>query len=470
MAAIKQQMLAVLIEAVGKPSTASGQAQTVPAPTPAQPLAIGETVTATVIAARPNGDLVLSMKGQAVLAAVSGSALPPAAQVPGAMIRLKVETAGQTPRLAMLDAQPPPATAASTAPPAQPAPPAPLARPVPPAPPAQPAAAPAAKAALQSEPVLRIIAPRADAISLPERLSAVIARTTAEAAGRQGSAAPLYANLAELTARPDAPLPRPVAVLAEAILSQRIDGERPVTANQIRQAVAQSGLLQESATARGGPPPLDAKALLSTLKELLRADALRFVPAAPDAEPPRYDSPVTAQKAVAASLAGEKDPALIAGTLAREADQATERVKLHQIASLPDPRPAPGEPARPQQLSFEIPIAFAQQTAMAGFRIEREKRRKAESGQPIDIWGVRFAIDAEGIGPVHAHVRLAGQTVSVSLWAEDKATYGAFLAAVPMLEAALAESALDIGDVAVFAGRPAETRRAEAGRFLDRST
>jgi hypothetical protein len=443
-AAIKQQMLAVLIDAVGKPSTASGQAHTTPAATPAASLTAGETVTATVTAARANGDLVLSMKGQAVLAQVSGSELPPAARTVGATIQLKVETAGLTPRLSLVDAQPP-RTAASPA-------------------------SPIAQKTVLPDLAVRIVSPSAQSLSQPDPLASAIARTTADAASRQGSAAPLYANLAELTARADAPLPRPVAVLAEAILGQRLDGNKPVTAEQVRQAVAQSGLLQETAAARSEPAPLDAKALLSTLKELLRADAPRFVPSSPDAEPPRHDSPVTAQRAVAASLAGEKDPSVIAGTLARETDQAVERVKLHQIASLPDQRPLPGEPARPHQLSFEIPIAFAQQTAMAGFRIEREKRRKAENGQPIDIWGVRFAIDADGIGPVHAHVRLAGQTVSVSLWAEDKATHGAFLAAVPMLEAALADSALDIGDVAIFAGRPAEPRRAAAGRFLDRSS
>jgi hypothetical protein len=439
-AAIKQQMLAVLIDALGKPSTASGQATTTPGATPANSLAAGETVSATVTAAKANGDLVLTMKGQVVLAQLSGSELPPGARMVGATIQLKVETAGTPPRLSLVGAEPP-RTAAFPASPITPN-------------------------TTTPDLAVRIVGSNAQA----DPLASAIAQTTAEAASRQGSAAPLYANLADLTARADAPLPRPIAVLAEAILGQRIDGEKPVTADHIRQAVAQSGLLQESATARGAPPPLDAKALLSTLKELLRSDAPRFLPSGPDAEPPRFDSPVTAQKAVAASLAGEKDPALIAGTLSREADQAIERVKLHQIASLPDQRPVPGDLTRPHQLSFEIPIAFAQQTAMAGFRIEREKRRKAESGQPIDIWGVRFAIDADGIGPVHAHVRLAGQTVSVSLWAEDKATHGAFLASIPLLEAALADSALDIGDVAIFAGRPAEPRRAAAGRFLDRST
>jgi Flagellar hook-length control protein FliK len=305
----------------------------------------------------------------------------------------------------------------------------------------------------------------------PDPVAAAVTRATAEAAVRQGSAAPLYADLAAVLPRAEAALPRPIAALAEAILATRLDGGKPVLAEDLKQAIARSGVLQEANLARGEPAPLDAKALLTTLRDLLRTDAQRFTPPAQDAEPPRRDGAVTAQKAAAPLLAVETDPKVIAGTLAREADQAVERLKLHQLASLPEPRQAAQDPARPQQLSFELPIALGQQTAMAGFRIEREKRRAREAnGQTVDIWGVRFAIDADVLGPVHAHVRLSGQTISVSLWAEDSATHRAFVASVPMLEAALKDNALEIGDLMVFPGRPAEPKRAASGHFLDRRT
>jgi len=147
-----------------------------------------------------------------------------------------------------------------------------------------------------------------------------------------------------------------------------------------------------------------------------------------------------------------------------------ERIKLHQIASLPDSRPSAADAPRPQQqLSMEIPIVVAQQTAMAGFRIEREKRpANPELTVPSDIWGVRFAIDADMFGPVQAHLRLAGHQISVSLWAEDPTTHGAFLTTLPWLEAALSANGLEIGDLAVFPGRPAEPKRSERSHFLDR--
>jgi Flagellar hook-length control protein FliK len=444
-AAIQQQMLGVLIDALGKPSTSAGQAASTPVPLD---LSAGETITATVTAVKPDGSLVLTIKGQSVQAEIKGSILPEAARQPGATIQLKVETAGQTPRLAFVAVEVPTATPLQT-----------LATAVPLAP---------------TQAVRITTAAQAPLTPPPDPVAAAVTRATTEAAAKQGSAAPLYADLSALVSRPEAALPRPIAALAQAILASRLDGDRPVTAGDLKLAIAQSGIAHEASLARGEPAMLDAKTLLTTLRDLLRSDAPRFTSLSPDAEPPRRDGAVLAQKATTPLLAAETDPKVIMTTLAREADQAVERLKLHQIASLPEPRV--NDPARVQQLSFELPVAFGQQTVMAGFRIEREKRRAKEAnGQAIDIWGVRFAIDADMLGPVHAHVRLAGQTISVSLWAEDTATHSAFVAAIPILEAALAENALEIGDLIVFPGRPAEPRRASQGQtlqghFLDRSS
>ncbi len=447
-AAIQQQMLGVLIEALGKPSASTGQSTNTPAGAPID-LSAGETITARVAAVKPDGSLVLTIKGQTVQAEIKGSILPEAARQPGATIQLRVETAGQTPHLAFLavDAQ--------------------TARPV------QTPSSPVPLIPVQS---VRIANPAlaAPLAPPPDPVAAAVTRATTEAAARQGSAAPLYADLAALASRPEAALPRPIVALAQAILASRLDGDRPVTAVDLKQAIAQTGIAHEASLARGDPAVLDAKTLLTTLRDLLRNDAPRFTTPSPDAEPPRRDGAVLAQRATTPLLAVETDPKVITTTLAREVDQAVERLKLHQIASLPEQRVS--DPARVQQLSFELPVAFGQQTAMAGFRIEREKRRAKEAnGQPIDIWGVRFAIDADLLGPVHAHVRLAGQTISVTLWAEDAATHGAFVAAIPMLEAALADNALEIGELMVFPGRPAEQKRTSRGHslqghFLDRSS
>ena len=459
-AAIKTQLLGVLLDALATP-VASGQSAygQKAAGTGLANLGTNETLTATVQGVKPDGRLILTIKGQTIEADVKDTLLPETARLPGARLQLRVETLGETLRLAFVGLASSPGLTNSSGV-AQ------LASG--PSPAGQNPATPALES-LAGLTTVRIVngtaAPQLSSTAAPVNpVTVIISRATVEAASRQGSAAPLYADLAALANRTDAPLPRPIATIVQTLLANRLDGEASITAADLKQAIARSGVFQE-------PNALDAKALLTALRDTLRGDSIRN-PALPasDSEPPRRDGAVAAQRPVAALLAREADPQIISSTIAREADRAVERLTLHQIASLPDPqKPLTSEGARPQQLSFELPIALAQQqTALAGFRIEREKRRTKEANQSVDVWGVRFAIDADVLGPVHAHLRLAGPRISVSLWAEDATTHAAFVASIPLLEATLAENALEIGEVRVFPGRPAEPRPAMSGHFLDR--
>ena len=435
--AIKTQMLGQLIEAFGKPSSG------VPSSTAASlALTVGETLTARVVAQNADGTLTLRLKEQLVTADVRGSTLPSAGKDVGANILLKVETAGSTPRFSFVAVDKHNiGTAAETR------------------------VAPIATAAIRI--VNAPTAPPPNGAPL-NPATEVLARATTQAATRQGSAAPLYADLAAITARSDIALPKPLERLATLILGNRLQGDTPITADGLKQAIAQSGIFQEAQLARGAFSPLDSKTLLLSLRDLLKSENAPTVNNASTSEPPRRDGVLASQKAVQPTLATESDPKVIASTLARETDQAVERLKLHQMASLPDQRLASNDQPRPQQLNFELPIVLAQNTAMAGFRIERDKNRTGQNGQGIDCWGVRFAVDADMLGPVHAHVRLTGHTISVSLWAEQPDTHRALVQAIPQLEAALSQNALDIGELSVFPGKPTETKRASNGHFLDR--
>jgi Flagellar hook-length control protein FliK len=447
--AIKSQMLGQLIEALGKPSngapSGAAPAAGVSTANTAAPLGLvtGETVVATVVSQNPNGTLLLQIKGQWVNADLRGTTLPSAAREAGAQLQLKVDVAGDTPRLSFLTLE---TQAKATA---------------------QPNIAQITPATIRL-----VSAPTAPPPSSapPNPVADILSRVTTNAATRQGSAAPLYADLAALTGRGDSALPKPLERLAALLLSNRLQGDAPITADALKQSIARSGVFQEAQLANGEVSKLDSKALLLGLRELLKSETLPVSNSPSNTEPPRRDGALASQKATPPTLANESDPKVISSTLARETDQAVERLKLHQIASLPDQRISSADQPRPQQLNFELPVALAQHTAMAGFRIERDKPRTAKNGQAIDCWGVRFAIDADVLGPVHAHVRLAGQTISVSLWAEQSNTHKALVDAIPALEAALSQNALDIGELAVFPGKPAEAKRVTSGHFLDRSS
>jgi hypothetical protein len=501
-AAIRQQMLSVLIDAIGRPAGASSSA---PAPgvsppgpvastgTPAgglatgaamplPPLRPGAEIFARVVAVTPEGDATIAIGDRLALARIAGHALPDAARQPGATLLLKVEATGETPRFTLLQVAPAPHAPVPNAPaPNSPAP----AAPQRPGPDAAtpgltqrtlvPTVANGAPEAMRTAPAAILdvpdparaeaLRPRAETPALP----AIMQAAAAAAAPRQASAALLFAELAPLLGRADAPLPPAAAATARMLLDSRLDGEKPIAPEALKQALQRAAVPAEALVARGDPAIADVKTMIVALRGLL-ALAERHPPAqapAPDAEPPHKDGGPAAIRPASPRLDLDAEPQAVVATLAREADQAVERTRLHQIASLPDPRPL--EPAR-QHMSFDLPLALGQQTAIAGFRIDREKRGgKNAAGGAIDSWGVRFAIDADGLGPVQAHLRLTGNAVSVSLWAEDPATRQHFLDSLPTLEAALAESALDIGELAVLAGRPVEPKP-QAGLFLDRSS
>ncbi|MFM9973562.1 MAG: flagellar hook-length control protein FliK, partial [Beijerinckiaceae bacterium] len=438
-----------------------------------QGLQPGQTVLATVTGALPDGRLSLLLDSQAAVADLRGAALPGEARQPGAVLRLQVETSGAVPRLVFAGLETP-------------------VRPSGALPQAQASAAQTSvgstapqqatrgsSSTLSAAPSdIRIVAQQS--VTDPQVLARVahnpvaetITRAAVDAASRQGSAAPLYADLAEALNRPQLGLPQAVRALAGQLLANRLNGDVPITSIALKDAVLQTGVLQEALAGRAISGAPDAKALLTALRDILRSDTVPALRQSPDAEPPRRDGAVVGQRAAFATLGPQAGTDSVSATLAREADQAVGRITLHQIASLPPERallvPPPLDLQRPQQLSFEIPLALGQQTAIAGFRIERERKRAANADKSTDVWGVRFAIDADVLGPVHAHVRLAGQTLSVSLWAEDPGTHRIFVEAIPRLEAALAENAFDIGTITILPGKPAENRPGLSGHFLDR--
>lgn len=430
-AAARAQMLGQLIDAIGRPALAQGA----PAQGLSTTLTAGQTLMAKVVGTLPDGQLALRIGGKSVVADTRGQPLPPDARQPGATLRLTVEAGGPSPRLTLSGTEPPPPGFSRA--------------------PATDAAGPV--------PIIRLSAPAAAAGSVPP-LQAALKDAVAAAAARQGSAAPLYANLAAVAHRPDAALPESVRLIAGSLLDGRIDTTRPITPDALRQALAMATGAADA--------PIDVRTLLATLKALLpkATDAAQHRAETPP-EPPRRDAAPISQRPVMATLGAEADARTISATLHRDAEQALERAKLQTYAALPEARAnAPADTSRPPPLLAEIPLAFGQQTAMLGLKVERDRRRRRDDGMPVDSWGIRFAIETDEIGAVHAHLKLQGRTLDVSLWADEAGTHGAFVAALPLLEAALRDAALDVGELAVFNGRPRDTTKPSAGHFVDVSS
>jgi len=245
---------------------------------------------------------------------------------------------------------------------------------------------------------------------LPSPVRQAVDAARANAAGRQASLAPLFANLTEALASPA--LPAPIKAAIGQLLALQTALTAPLTAETIRQAVAQSGLFLEAHMREGEADQPDLKAALLTLQRALAA--------APSADTPRTTRPLATpppireaglspQAAAPATLSARDELPAIVQHLAREVDQAVARQTLHQLASLPDGQ-------TPSWL-FELPVVTPQGTAVAQFEIDRDGRQSGAAGGG-EGWRVRFSIDIEPLGPVHVHLRLDGERTAVTIWAE----------------------------------------------------
>ena len=271
----------------------------------------------------------------------------------------------------------------------------------------------------------------------PSTPQAALAQMLPEALAKQDSAAPLLAALAAAVERPNL-LPEPILRAALGVLAQRIvvaDGTLP--AAMLEAAVAKSGVLLEANLAKAELQPGDAKAGLLALRSALA----RFL----------GETPVPAPRDAVRALHGQTDAAV-------------SRIKLMQLASLPD-----ADPARPSAptLRMELPFLIGHELVMAQLQISRDgARREAERKRG---WTMRFALNFSATGEVGAEVGLLGKAVNVALWAVEPATAEALNEALPELATALSAIGLNPGAMRIRQGVP-EPERPPSGRLLDSTT
>jgi hypothetical protein len=145
-----------------------------------------------------------------------------------------------------------------------------------------------------------------------------------------------------------------------------------------------------------------------------------------------------------------------------QADAALARVKLLQIASLPDA----GSVARgdPPPVRVELPIVVGQQLTMVHLQIEREGAKR--QGARTRGWTMRLAMNLAGTGEVGADVGLPGRTVNVALWAAEPDTAEHLNTMLPELTVALEAAGLVPGSIRCRSGL-AGAAAGPQGQLLD---
>ncbi len=322
---------------------------------------------------------------------------------------------------------------------------------------------------------------------------AALARAVGEASAGQRELGPLIANLQALAAGPAARLvPAPVVDAALRLLGLQYDpaGSSATGADPgagLRNAVAASGIAHEARLATGLPADAaiagtDLKAALLILRSALAdmrgtgADAGRNPPLpneirSPDggeraaSPPPHRDAMPRGQVPAEPGLAalGRTAPD-IANALLRQADGALDRIRLLQSGSLPVEATLRADGGQGQRWLMELPINLDGRAAIMPLRIEREpepwvredRRNARRNGRDGALWRVRFALDGEPLGALHAIITWRMRQIGISLWAQRETTRAILSAGAPDLRRALDGTMFDEVEIDIHAGSPVE--------------
>lgn len=303
-------------------------------------------------------------------------------------------------------------------------------------------------------------APQQTASPIPATPQAALSQMLPEAMARQDSIAPLLSTLAALVAKPKG-LPPAVLRAAVQLLGQRAVLNQDVAAGTIKAALAGSGVLLERLLSKGISEP-DMKSALLAFKAALTnwTGPVATQPPGPNrASPPlRGDLP----RVELSDLPLLSDtPGAAARLLHGQADAALARVKLMQLASLPDAVPTS---SRPPELRMDVPFLFGQELVMAQFQVNRDGSNTGPSERKRG-WTMRFAMRFAATGEVGAEIGLLGKSVNVALWADEPEMEERLNAMLPDLSEALLAIGLSPG--AIRSRKPPDPAKPAKGHFVD---
>ena len=278
---------------------------------------------------------------------------------------------------------------------------------------------------------------------IPSNLQADLQGMIRSAVADQDSVAPLLTGLERALASGSTPLPEGLRQAVEQLLGFRLPANPAPSGEALRQAILKSGVFLEANLARGAAPGAggDMKAALLALQTGLRA-WLGGGTVGADTEP--------------------------ATSLLSQTRAALSKLRLAQAGSLKegDTTRAPGG-EKPAELLFELPFQAGGRTLGIEFRIDRDNEGSDAETDPG--WRIRFSIDAEPLGPVHAIVSLRGGALGVALWAERADGADLLRRRAPELTQALESTELEITGFNISTGRPPRKPH-PSGAVIDRQT
>jgi len=296
-------------------------------------------------------------------------------------------------------------------------------------------------------------------------LQALLAAVGDAARADQDSLAPALSTLNRLIAK-SPELPPAVAKAAQVLLASQLPLDGDLSGDDLRQAISRSGVFTDPALAR-----TDIKSALLQLRSAilvwLGPEALRLPPpgkrgASP---PPVRGSQPRSQPAMPLQSNEGASASDLARALLGEANSALSRIRLFQLAALPEP--APGHTEKPTQVLVELPVRLGQEQALAQFQVGRDGGDGEGTKAARRGWQLRFSVNFSAIGEVGARIGLLGHKVNISIWAERAATAQALDSMLPEVTRALAAKGIETVSLKCQQGIPKAARPLPAGLYVD---
>ena len=155
-----------------------------------------------------------------------------------------------------------------------------------------------------------------------------------------------------------------------------------------------------------------------------------------------------------------------ARALLGEANSALHRLRLFQLAALPETTPG-SEASKPSQVLVEIPVRLGQELCMAQFQVGRDGANGGNEQEARRGWQMRFSVNFSAIGEVGAQIGLLGHRVNISIWAERSATAEALQSMLPEVTQALAAKGIETVSLQCRHGIPKAPNPPPAGLYVD---
>ncbi|MGV8830548.1 MAG: flagellar hook-length control protein FliK [Devosia sp.] len=303
--------------------------------------------------------------------------------------------------------------------------------------------------------------------ALPSTPEAALADMVQRALPQQNSVVSLTSALTSIAGQ--VVLPESVAKAAQQVLANRvvIEGGK-LDGGTLQKAVLNSGVFQEATLARAGTPLLAPQADMKTAMLALRQTLTNWLGQQPQllASVAQVAPPFRGRvPRVRAAEIPPIDPAAGAEEVGKHlldrTESALSRLRLHQHASLPDPK------VRSADWSADLPVVVGGHQTLLQLQIHRDEHNASQEVSERG-WQMRFAINLPGLGEVGAQVSLRGGATGVMLWAAERTTSEALEADLDGLRGALAGAGLATGAVIVRHGAPPESQLpSNAGHFVD---